>query len=103
MCIITTMKKDLSLFAKRLREARKNARISQLELGEGIGVSDKSISAYEQGRAEPPFQKLKKIAEITKQSLNFFTDQDIAQTMLEKKVEALEKELAEVKKLLKTQ
>ncbi len=95
------MKKDLPLFARRLREARKNARISQLELGEGIGVSDKSISAYEQGRAEPPFQKLKKIAEITKQSLNFFTEQDITQTTLELKVAALEKELAEVKKMIK--
>lgn len=96
------MKKDLSLFAKRLREARKKARISQLELGEGIGVSDKSISAYEQGRAEPPFQKLKKIAEITRQPITFFSGQDDHQS-LEAKVTKLEKELAQLKEMIKSQ
>lgn len=96
------MKKDLSLFARRLREARKNAHISQLELGEKVGVSDKSISAYEQGRAEPPFQKLKKIAELTNQSITFFTEQNTTTSSLEAKIAVLEKELAEVKELLKT-
>lgn len=97
------MKKDknLSLFARRLREARKKAHISQLELGEKVGVSDKSISAYEQGRAEPPFQKLKKIAELTNQSITFFTEQNTSTSDLEAKVAVLEKELAEVKELLK--
>ena len=99
------MKKDkeLSLIAKRLREARVNARISQLEMGKAIGVSDKSISAYEQDRAVPPLNKLKQIADMTHQSLNYFTDQDYDQTNLEAKLKALEKELAEVRKLLKKQ
>jgi transcriptional regulator with XRE-family HTH domain len=95
------MKKDLSLFARRLREARKKAHISQLELGEKVGVSDKSISAYEQGRAEPPFQKLKKIAELTNQSITFFTEQNTSSSDLEAKIAVLEKELAEVKEMLK--
>ena len=56
--------KSLSELAQRIRAARRNARLSQDELGKSIGLSDKSISAYEQGRSMPPLDKLKKIAEI---------------------------------------
>ena len=56
--------KHLSELAIRIREARRNAHLSQDELGKYIGVSDKSVSAYEQGRSMPPINKLKKINSI---------------------------------------
>ena len=47
-------KDELTNLAKRIRNARENAHLSQQALGKGIGVSDKSISAFEKGRSQPP-------------------------------------------------
>jgi transcriptional regulator with XRE-family HTH domain len=94
-------KKKLSELATRIRTARKNAHLSQLDLGEGIGVSDKSISAYEQGRSIPPIEKLKKIATLTSHPFAFFTEENIDETTITAKLLTIERELAEVKKLLK--
>ncbi len=59
-------------FAKKLKVARAMANLSQSELADKLGISDKTVSAYEQGRAIPPITTLQKIAEITDQSVDFF-------------------------------
>lgn len=92
--------KKLSELALRIREARRNAHLSQEELGKYIGVSDKSVSAYEQGRSMPPITKLKKIAEATNHPLSYFTQEDNQDALLASKLANIERELAEVKKLL---
>ncbi len=92
--------KKLTELAQRIREARKNAHLSQEELGQYIGVSDKSVSAYEQGRSTPPISKLKKIAESTSHPLSYFTQEDNNDALLASKLASIERELAEVKKLL---
>lgn len=96
------MKKDTSILSKRIRQARINSHISQSELGKVIGVSDKSVSAYESGRAVPSFEKITQIAKATNHSMNYFTEKDAQTVSLEQKLAAIEKELVEVKKLLKT-
>lgn len=96
------MKKDISTLSKRIRQARVNSHISQSALGKVIGVSDKSVSAYESGRAVPSFEKIQQIAEATHHSMNYFTEQDAQTVSLEEKLAAIEKELVEVKRLLKT-
>jgi transcriptional regulator with XRE-family HTH domain len=93
--------KELSDIATRIRNARKNAHLSQLDLGKGICVSDKSISAYEQGRSVPPFEKLRRIAEQTNHPLAYFTDENTDDTTITAKLLSIERELNEVKKLLK--
>ena len=50
--------------AARIKTARKEARLSQLALANRIGLSDKSISAYEQGRSAPPFSKLNRLRKL---------------------------------------
>lgn len=92
--------KQLSELAQRIREARRNAHLSQDELGKFIGVSDKSVSAYEQGRSTPPINKLKKIAESTNHPLSYFTQEDNEDALLSSKLSSIERELAEVKRLL---
>lgn len=92
--------KQLTELALRIREARKNAHLSQEELGKYIGVSDKSVSAYEQGRSTPPISKLKKIAESTSHPLSYFTQEENQEALLVSKLANIERELAEVKKLL---
>ena len=94
--------KKVTELARRIRQARINAKLSQAELGKGIGLSDKSISAYEQGRSIPPFPKLKKIAEQTSHPLAYFTEEKSTQNVdLAQKLASIERELAEVKRLLK--
>jgi transcriptional regulator with XRE-family HTH domain len=93
--------KNLSQLSQKIRQARLDANLSQDELAQAIGVSDKSVSAYEQGRATPPFQKLQDIAQKTNHSLTYFTEEKMDQTALKNKLQSIEKELAEIKKLLK--
>jgi transcriptional regulator with XRE-family HTH domain len=93
--------KNLDEIATRIRKARREAHLSQLELGNGIGVSDKSISAYEQGRSVPPFEKLKRIAEATSHPLAYFTEDNVHETTIAVKLQSIERELQEVKSLLK--
>lgn len=92
--------KRLTELAERIREARKNAHLSQDELGKMIGVSDKSVSAYEQARSTPPISKLKKIAEATNHPFSYFTQEDNKDALLSSKLATIERELAEVKRLL---
>lgn len=86
--------------AQRIRQAREEAHLSQEELGSAVGVSDKSISAYEKGRAAPPFDKLKKIATATNYPLNYFGDENVDQAIIAAKLESIEKQFEEVKKIL---
>lgn len=89
---------DLS---RRILKARVDANLSQSALARGIGLSDKSISAYEQGRAVPSVIKLKKIAAQTNKPLQYFTQENIQEIDLNSKLEAIEAQLREVKQLIK--
>lgn len=51
----------LSLKIKILREKRK---LSQQRFGNKVGVSGKSISAYENGRCTPPLRVLESISKV---------------------------------------
>lgn len=49
---------SLTLFDKRLSFLRKQAGISQKQLGEAIGLSNKAICTMENGTRETTFEKL---------------------------------------------
>jgi transcriptional regulator with XRE-family HTH domain len=91
---------ELVTLAQRIRQARESVHISQKELGENIGVSDKSISSYEKGRSMPSFEKLKKIASITKKPITYFTDEQTKNTNILEKLLSIEQDLEDIKKLL---
>ena len=59
------------LFAKRLRELRKEKGISQVELGEMLGYGYSAISGYENGRNEPSFTDLIRICEALDVSADY--------------------------------
>ena len=50
--------KDLELFATRVKELRKQKRLSQTELGEVLGLTHKSISTIESGVRGTTIDKL---------------------------------------------
>lgn len=95
----TTMDKSLAI---KIRRARKETKMSQKELGEALGISDKAISSYEQARAVPPIKTLQKIAKITHKPLGYFTATEDSE--VDYSVSAIlanvEKELKEIKDLL---
>jgi len=57
--------KDIQTLSKNIKKARTLSGLSQKELARRLGVSDKTVSAYETGRAIPPTPTLAKIAKIT--------------------------------------
>jgi transcriptional regulator with XRE-family HTH domain len=79
--------------------------MSQKELGDSLGISDKAVSSYEQSRATPPLGTLQKIAKITHKPISYFTSGE--ESELEFSIASIllniEKELGEVKKLIKNE
>uniref|UniRef100_A0A7C4XVD9 NUDIX domain-containing protein n=1 Tax=candidate division WWE3 bacterium TaxID=2053526 RepID=A0A7C4XVD9_UNCKA len=62
--------KNPNLLFRNIRMARVQAGLSQKDFARKLGVSDKTISAYETGRAIPPTKALSKIASIAGLSLS---------------------------------
>lgn len=58
------MSEPFTLF-KNIKKARVSSGLSQKDLAEGLGVSDKTVSAYETGRAIPSATMVTKIADLT--------------------------------------
>lgn len=79
---------DGSPVAKRLREARKNAGLSQKSLGELADVDPNSASArlnqYETGKHSPDFGMLQRLAKVLTVPVEFFytSNDDIAQLLV---------------------
>lgn len=59
-------------FAARLRIARREAGLSQVELGQALGISGQSVKEWEAGRASPHFDRLDDIARVTEKPLAWF-------------------------------
>jgi repressor LexA len=60
-----------STFSSRLKELRAKKVLSQKDLGSLIGLSDKTISAYENGRNAPDFEILKKLSRVFGVSVDY--------------------------------
>lgn len=51
------------MLGQKIRDLRKQKRLSQTELGKYIGVSQTTVTAWENGRAEPSSGYLSKLAD----------------------------------------
>ena len=59
------------IFGRRLRELRKNKKMTTAQLGDMLNVSQVSVCKWELGRNEPEFQDLIRISEIFEVSLDY--------------------------------
>lgn len=90
--------------AKKLRQARVEAALSQKDLADSLKLSDRTISAYEKGRAMPPLDTLQSISNLTHKSINYFLDEEVNEGEdldLQVKLKKIEIELLQIKKALK--
>lgn len=83
--------------AKRIKAARLEKQLSQQELGRALGISDKTISAYESSRATPPLPTLIKMSVILKKDLNFFTSNNQVLKTNNLRLNKLEREMRNVR------
>ena len=63
--------KDLELFATRVKELRKQRRLSQTELGDVLGLTHKSISTIESGVRGTTIEKLILLAKFFEVSTDY--------------------------------
>lgn len=90
---------DVQLLSERIRVARKAVSLSQIDLANLVGVSDKAISSYEVGRAVPPLDILKKISVVTNKPMSFFFDEENNGESVVKKVDKMIEDLNDIKKI----
>lgn len=64
-------------FAERLKSARKDAGMTQEELGNKIGVSKSTITGYEKGYREPDFFKIKEMSKVLGIDANYLLGTDL--------------------------
>ncbi len=64
----------MSIFGEKIKNARKNIEISQEELALRVGVSGRSIQAYELGEKKPRNKTLIKLAEVLGVSERYLSD-----------------------------
>jgi transcriptional regulator with XRE-family HTH domain len=86
--------------AERIKSARGEARMSQLQVGVALGVSDKTISGYEAGRIAPPIDKLLLLADLFKKPITFFLGSDPKEYKVASRLRAIEVGLSEIRKQL---
>jgi len=61
-------------FGEKLKAARIALNLSQIELGEKVGISERSLYTYEQTDARPRQNVLVKLAEALKVSVHYLVD-----------------------------
>lgn len=88
-------------FGERIKQARKEAKLSQLQLGVALKVSDKTISGYESNRISPPIDKLQTIAELLKKPITFFLGIDERDYSVQARLRAIEIKLREIRQELR--
>ncbi|PJA40948.1 XRE family transcriptional regulator [candidate division WWE3 bacterium CG_4_9_14_3_um_filter_34_6] len=83
--------------AKKIKQARLQANLSQLELSKALSVSEKAVSSYESGRTNPSIDTLFRIAKRTNTPIAYFTNQENEDFELTSKLMKIQAQLDEIK------
>jgi len=93
------MKTDKSLGLK-IKGIRETKGLSQDRFGKKIGLTGKSISAYENGRCLPPLKVLESIATVYNTAV--FCMGNEAKSALENRLQEIKNNLAQIEEMLKS-
>lgn len=61
--------KELSPVGERIRQARRNLGMTQKELGDAIGVTDRTVISWEKGEFRPDVTVVRKLADVLQVSI----------------------------------
>ena len=61
----------MSIFSDRLKEERKKAKITQVQMAKKLNITRPAYTQYETGKTQPSLENAKKIADILKISLDY--------------------------------
>jgi len=87
----------------RIKFARKSVGLSQKDLAKKLKITDKAVSTYEIGRVMPSILTLREISKLTYKPVSYFMAEETDESNeLEERIHEIERELAEIKKALKT-
>jgi len=84
---------------KKIRRIRDSHNLSQDRFGKKIGLSGKTISAYETGRTDPPIKVLQKIVEVYKTPI-ININKDL-KTDINSKIDYIQQEVSSIKDILR--
>ena len=85
----------------RIKTAREESKMSQLQVGVALGVSDKTISGYESDRIVPPIDKILKLADLLKKPVAFFLGSDTKDYKISSRLRAVEVMLRDIRQELR--
>lgn len=88
----------------KIRYARIEAGLSQKDLAAKLKLSDKAVSTYEVGRAQPSVEVLHEIGAATDRPVTYFIEDDVERDQeidFLYKIKKIEQELAEIKEALR--
>ena len=71
MCDAVIGSRYRKILAQRLKQARKEMKITQVELAEKIGMTQGGYTSYEQARREPPLATLIKLSKALNKSIDW--------------------------------
>lgn len=74
------------MFAEKLKEARKNKKLSQEQVAEILNISRSNISKYENGNLEPTIQTLKEFCRLYEISSDYLLDLNDTKKRIENKI-----------------
>lgn len=86
-------------FPLRLRKARKEAGLSQIEMGKRLGVSGQSVKEWEAGRSSPQFDRLQHIAATTGKPVAWFFLSESDKGDLADSVETIHEAVVELERM----
>lgn len=96
-----TSTQQLDLIGRKIKMARQQAGYSQRELAQVLKLTDKAVSAYEVGRAQPSLQVLVQLSQATNKPVSYFLDDfEEKDPDFQLRVKKIEQDLAEIKKML---
>ena len=84
----------------KIKSAREYSRLSQLQVGVALKVSDKTISGYESDRITTPIDKLLKLSELLKKPISFFIGEDVKDYKISSRLRAVEIALRDIRQEL---
>lgn len=79
-------------FGERLKAARKNKKLTQVEVAERVGIDDTTLSKYENDKSEPDNETLTKLADLYEVSFDWlYGEQSKVTYLTEKEAELIER------------